>query len=894
MKYKWYIKIVSLLLFFNYSINEAFSQSISHEVAITAYIYNFIKNIHWSDENSFDEFKLLIYDNDDTDYKEFYSLEKLKKIRDKKINIIISTSSENISDAQLIFVPKKNESSYIKIFDQVEGKNCLLISDRYKDERLIMINFVLTKEGNLLFEINRVNIINQKLQTTPELVLLGGSEVDVLSLFQEGQLSLRRMQKYSSELESNIEKMRNGLVSLEESIQIKNNEVKKSKDSIIIASYLIAQQGQKIKDQNLLLDKQLGNIKRQDLQLADKKRFFELQRNELEQQKLSLKKGDKKLSEQEKLIKDSDLKLLEQSEKMKNQGVTISRQRSILYSLLIFVLFIVLLIIQLFLNNKQKRKINKDLEERVSARTKELQILNNKLKTELDEKDIVEKKLRTFNEAVQQSNSSIIFTDISGNIEYCNNHFKTEIENTLEFKSKEDLFIFREGHINESIFNEAKYLIKNNNIWKKVYELHSKDGEKIWIENVIFPIFNKSGLISNYVLVFENTTEKKNIFNELLIAKVKAEESDRLKTTFLHNISHEIRTPMNAIIGFSDFLRDPGLSAEKRNLYINIISQSSNQLLAIITDILNTASLESGNEKIIQSTINLNSIFRLLYDQFSQKCTFKNLILNYKTGLPDNKSQIICDELKLTTILTNLINNAIKFTEKGTIEFGYSLKNGELEFYVEDTGIGIPKNMQTLIFDRFTQVETQNIVKTGGSGLGLSIAKEYVALMGGSISLVSEPEMGSVFSFTLPYQKPEKESFSGTNKDLIQKIHQLNEKNDKIILIAEDDEFNYKLLEEILKEYNFKIIRASNGIEAVEYCEKKKPAIVLMDLKMPEMDGYEATKRIMNIHPDLPVIAQSAYNTDADRKKAMDSGCFGFISKPINRKELLTLISEKI
>ncbi len=894
MTFKRRFKILYLLLFFLISSLEASPQKITHEAAISAYVYNFIKNIHWSDESNLSEFNVLVYDNTDSGYKDFYALSKLKKIRDKKINVLVSTLPENISKAQLIFIPKKNESGYINIFDQVEGKSCLIVSDRYKDNRLIMINFILSDEGNLLFEINRANILNQKLQTTAELVLMGGSEVDVISLFQEGQVSFRSLQKHSSDLENNIEKMRKGLVSLEESIQIKNNEVKKSKDSIIISSLFIAQQEKTLKNQTLLLERQQQNINMQNLRLTEQNVFFNLQKKELEQQKISLKKGERKLSEQEIKIRQSDNKLRVQSEEMKNQGVKISRQRLLLYTLLVFVLFIILLIIQLFLNNKQKNKINKELEERVSARTKELQVLNNKLQIELDEKDKVEKKLRTFNEAIQQSNSSIIFTDISGNIEFSNNQFKTEIENTYEFNSKEDLFIFKDGRTNETIFNEIKSCIIKNNIWKKVYELHLIDGSSIWIDNVIFPIFNKAGVISNYVFVFENTTEKKKTHDELLVSKERAEESDRLKTTFLHNISHEIRTPMNAIIGFSEFLRDESLSAEKRDMYINIINQSGNQLLAIITDILNISSLEAGSEVIIQTTINLNSVLRLLYDQFSQKCTVKNLVLNYKTGLPDNKANIVCDELKLSTILANLINNAIKFTEKGTIEYGYSIKNGNIEFYVEDTGIGIQKNMQDLIFKRFRQVETKNIVKTGGSGLGLSIAKEYVELMGGKIFVESEPEMGSVFTFILPFQKPEKEEFSNKKEDVLKYFYSIKDKSKKTILIAEDDEFNFKLLKEILQEYNFRIVRASTGLEAVDYCTKEKPSIVLMDLKMPVMDGYEATKKIMILYPDLPVLAQSAYNTDSDRKKAFESGCSGFISKPIKRKELLTLISEKI
>ncbi len=263
-----------------------------------------------------------------------------------------------------------------------------------------------------------------------------------------------------------------------------------------------------------------------------------------------------------------------------------------------------------------------------------------------------------------------------------------------------------------------------------------------------------------------------------------------------------------------------------------------------------------------------------------------------RTTLPDNEAIIITDATKLTQILNNLISNALKFTHKGYIKFGYALKNSQLEFYVEDAGMGIPLDMQNVIFTRFRQVETTNEQLFGGSGIGLSISKAYVELLGGKIWLESELGKGSKFYFTIPYIK--------ANHNISPNIPAVKEsdfefKSKKTLLIAEDDHSNFMFLKELLSNTGINIIRTENGIEAVEQC-KSNPHIdlVLMDLKMPKMDGYEATKLIKEFKPNLPIIALTAYSTDADRKKALACGCSDFISKPIKRDNLLSKINELI
>ncbi len=375
---------------------------------------------------------------------------------------------------------------------------------------------------------------------------------------------------------------------------------------------------------------------------------------------------------------------------------------------------------------------------------------------------------------------------------------------------------------------------------------------------------------------------------KLRAAQKKAEENDMLKTAFLHNISHEIRTPLNAVVGFADLLNDPELSLEKRQEFTKIIVERSDQLLSIITDIVNIAIIESGQEKVVEKEVNLNDLFINIYNLFSPIAEQHNIIFDKSCRLNDQDALINVDQVKLLAILSNLIGNALKFTRQGHVNFGCTKKGNTLEFYVEDTGIGISPDMFEVVFDRFLQIERTPERQFGGSGLGLSIAKAYVEMLGGKIWLKSELGKGSVFYFTLPYKKVEGDSFEkqvcfdNRQKPAMQKV----------IMIAEDEDLNFILLNEMLLNSNFTLLRALNGLEAVEMCKSdQRVDLILMDLKMPVMNGFEATQRIKKIRPNLPVIAQTAYSTDIDKAKAIASGCSDYISKPIKQDLLISKIN---
>ena len=503
---------------------------------------------------------------------------------------------------------------------------------------------------------------------------------------------------------------------------------------------------------------------------------------------------------------------------------------------------------------------------------------------------VAEDQLRKLSVAVEQSPATVIMTDINGNIEYVNKKF-TEVtgysQNEVIGKNPR---IFNSGNQSKELYEHLWQNITSGKEWFGEMLNKKKDGSLYWEQASISPIIDENGKITHFLGVKEDITEKKENEIKLIKALEKSEESDKLKTAFLHNISHEIRTPMNAIIGFSNFLKDPELSFERKNKYTDIVIKSGEQLLSIITDIINIATIETGQEKISEKEINLNSLFKLVYEQFKEKILAKNIDFNVQLALSNEEDDMIIDETKLLKIITSLVGNALKFTSKGFINMGYKVKENQLEIYVEDSGIGIPANMYEEIFDRFTQAEKTNTRFFGGSGLGLSISKGYAELLGGKISLVSEINKGSIFYVSIPFKKALKKDLLNLNV-IYTGVNNLEKL--QTILVAEDEDLNFMLIEELLSDSNMKILRAENGMEAIDLFKSNQEIdLVLMDIKMPVMNGIDATKEIRKFALNLPIIAQTAYSTTGDMQLIKEAGCNDILIKPFNREDLMAKISE--
>jgi PAS domain S-box-containing protein len=395
-------------------------------------------------------------------------------------------------------------------------------------------------------------------------------------------------------------------------------------------------------------------------------------------------------------------------------------------------------------------------------------------------------------------------------------------------------------------------------------------------------------VLANTELAFQNAEKEINA-KELVKDKEKAEESDRLKSAFLANMSHEIRTPMNGILGFSNLLEEPGLKGATQQEYIKIIEKSGERMLNIINDIVDISKIESGLMEINLKESDINQQMQYIYNFFKLEVERKGMHLLF-TNLLFNKEVIIrTDREKLYAILTNIVKNAIKYTSHGYIQMGFDIKGEFIEFFIKDTGLGIPKERQEAIFERFIQADISDKQAFQGAGLGLSIAKAYVELLGGKIWLESEENKGTTFYFTIPILNIKSEE---TNlKTAANESEPTNEVDNLKILIVEDDEISARLMKNGVEKFAFQILMAKTGLEAIALCHKHPDIdLVMMDIQMPVMDGYEATQQIRTFNNKVVIIGQSASVLTGDRERTLDAGCNDYISKPILDVELLDLI----
>ena len=418
------------------------------------------------------------------------------------------------------------------------------------------------------------------------------------------------------------------------------------------------------------------------------------------------------------------------------------------------------------------------------------------------------------------------------------------------------------------------------------------NGDTRILRTVKVPFKPESGNGIAILGVAIDVTETKNNEIELKNAKDKAEESDKLKTAFLANMSHEIRTPMNAIVGFSELLNDPDLPDSSRREFVGLIGDNSKLLLNLIEDIIDVAKIEAKQVKIVWSTCQVNAILDELAEYYMSqlsKYPNKQIRIEVDKAYDSEDFMVITDPLRLRQVLNNLIGNAIKFTEKGHVAFGYRMNGREsLQFYVKDTGIGLAREKLDLIFERFRQAEESSTKEYGGTGLGLTISKRLVEMLGGNMWVESELHEGSTFYFTIPY-RPAKEGFK---TKLFRPESDKQDWSDKTVLVAEDETSNFELIKATLLRTKAKVLRAVNGREAVEICEtNSKIDLVLMDIRMPVMNGYEATRLIKAEKKELPIISLTAYAMSDDRDKSFKAGCDEYVSKPFNPTDLLEKMS---
>lgn len=436
------------------------------------------------------------------------------------------------------------------------------------------------------------------------------------------------------------------------------------------------------------------------------------------------------------------------------------------------------------------------------------------------------------------------------------------------------------------------FIIEQKSIPAVQHKMLHKNGQIVIVEISAFPFFDENGKYMGYRGANRDITAQKQYELDLIKAKEQAERADQLKTVFLQNLSHEIRTPMNAIMGFSALLNDKGFTSEEKKEFIEIINRRGNDLLEIIENIVDLSKFEVQQLNVSNKPFNLYNILQEIILAISDnEIIDRNPEIEFRYSKDIfNKSVILnSDEAKIKKIIKIFIENAYKFTNKGFVELNCRVLEGRILIYVRDSGIGIPEDKKGIIFEKFRQGDDSDIRRFGGLGLGLPVAQTYATLLGGKIWVQSQPDMGSIFYFSMPFES-QPEVLPEINDTKQTKIQ--FDWSSKTILIAEDILSNFEYLKAVLKCTGIKTIHVSDGLQAVEQC-KTNPDInlILMDIQMPVMNGCEATKQIRTFNKAIPIIAQTAYSLNFDRELVMECGCNNYLVKPIAGKELLDMIS---
>ena len=478
-----------------------------------------------------------------------------------------------------------------------------------------------------------------------------------------------------------------------------------------------------------------------------------------------------------------------------------------------------------------------------------------------------------FKNLFQKLPEGIAIIDEKFRIKFCNNTFSCFFNwsgNVSELIDTGNLLQF------ESELENQKLLLES------AFELQIKGEKKDrFIYFHFIPQSNNKLKYDGSILILTDITDHVYSERELNYAKLKSREAENLKSTFLANISHEIRTPINCIIGFSSLLRKSNLNKNKRNQYIDLIISRGKQLLDIINNIIDITRIEENQISLNLEPCNLSKIFNQLnniYIDELAKAGKQEIKFIVKNSLENGNNIILSDGLRLQQVLSHLLNNSIKFTEEGCIEVGCIVEDSEnLLFYVKDTGIGIPKEKQRLIFDRFRQVDESFTRTYAGTGLGLAICEGILKLLHGKIWVESSENNGSVFYFTIPYY-PFIEEKNGIN--IVSKQERSYNWENYTILIVEDDDVSYDFLNEVFIHTNCEI----------QLFQSKKTDLILLDIQLPEMDGFQIAKEIKKINASIPIIAQTAHAMAGDRQRCIEAGCSDYLSKPVQFELLLDTI----
>ncbi len=735
------------------------AQILQRSELISAYIYNFAKNVYWQNEDSLENFHFLIVGGDENIVREMQELSKTKILRNKHITVSHAAELGKIKDVQLIFVTKEKINSTVAIFDRIEGKNILLVTDGYSDKRLIMINFLPSgNDGKVRFEINKANILNQHLAVLQDIILLGGSEVDVASLYREGQESLRKLQMHSESLESII--------------QEKSAEINAQKENLLRQAGRIDEQQAILKAKTTELAEREKELANEIAEIQKQQAILEKLSDELRQQKSKIAAGDTLLAKQKDILAYQQSQINAREKDLREKTSTISKQRVRLDVLYLLVVGALALFSFVFFRYSSNKKLNKELERKVNDRTLRLRNSYEQLSIELQERKQVEEALRQseihYRYLFQHTPVPMLVYEIG----------------SLKLLAVNDAFVFHYSYTEEEALQlhlpDLYPEEEKQAIVALTHQLHGieyvgewhhikNDGGTITIEVRSHDFFfdGKAARIAVINDITERKTAERALrdyqetleekvrlrTNELEVAKERAESADRTKSAFLATMSHELRTPLNSIIGFTGILLQerPGPLNPEQKKQLGMAQNSAKHLLSLINDVLDISKIEAGQMKVLIEPLDVTEVIDKVVALCNPLAQKKNLMI--AVNIESGTNLVASDKLRVQQVLFNLVSNAIKFTERGSVKIYAANQDHFVRIDVIDSGIGIEKDQMDKLFKPFMQVDTGLTRKHEGTGLGLSICKHLLDVLGGKIEVATQFGVGSTFSILLPVKK---------------------------------------------------------------------------------------------------------------------------------------------
>lgn len=723
------------------------AQQIKRDVAISAYIYNFAKNVQWQNEESIQEFHFLVIGDDKNIIKELTTLSKTKTLRKKPIKVSSSTSLDNTDNIHLIFVTKESEGKLLKIYDKIEGKNILLISDSYDDKRIIMINFYDSKDGNLLFEINKANIINQRLNIMPDMVLLGGTTIDVAALYYEEQQSLRSLQKQIQSHDSTLN-------FLKKAITLKTKEAQANIQNLNEQTVKIQEQQKILDEQSLLLKKKEQELALKTLLIYEQQKLYERQKKELYDLSVNVSEGTELLNKQKKEIESKKAEIQLQTQALDKQGSQIVRQRNLITLFIIISILVAILVLTVFIAYKKIKKLNKSLEKRVSDRTQELNDANQQLQVELAERKLAEEALKKSEERFRLTLDNMLegcqIIDYEWRYRYVNDavisHGRQTKENMLGCKMMEVYSGFEKTEVFQVLSRCMNDRIPQHMINEFIYP----DGTSAWFELSIQPVSEGIFVLSSDI------TERKLIENKIKQLNEELEKRVELRTqqlenankeleAFAYSVSHDLRAPLRAISGFTKILTEDyanKIDTDGQRV-CDVIQKEASRMGQLIDDLLSFSRLSRTSlQKVMTDMTKI--VHQALEEVEGQYCENK-IEIEITKLLPAN-----VDISLIKQVWVNLISNAFKFSSKKDIikiEVGSFENQGENIYFVKDNGSGFDMKYVDKLFGVFQRLH--NINEFQGTGVGLAIVQRIIHRHGGRVWAEGEIDKGAKFYFSL-------------------------------------------------------------------------------------------------------------------------------------------------